>query len=118
MLIATTSSESFMPAACWKAPLIPSARYNLGFTVFPEVPTRRPLSSQPLSTIGLEQEITPPNAAARASITGIFLSSLIPRPIETSISLAVISTSLTSGSTYLINLLYYLNEYIEFFVLL
>src|SRR3989337_1134898 len=67
VLIAISVSQSGTPSICSGAPLMPSARYSLGFTALPDLPTRRDVGSQPLSTIGREADTAPPSAAANVS---------------------------------------------------
>ncbi|KAJ6257041.1 hypothetical protein Dda_7925 [Drechslerella dactyloides] len=59
--------ESFIPARCWMAPLIPTHRYNSGATTLPVCPTCSELSAKPLSTAAL----LAPTAAPIAFASGI-----------------------------------------------
>ena len=62
---------------------MPSARYNFGATVCPELPIWRSIGNQPSSQIGREAAISAPIALATASACGIFSCALMPRPIAT-----------------------------------
>src|SRR6266481_4158213 len=84
--------EPFIPTTCWIAPLIPRARYNLGATVWPELPIWRSMGSQPSSQMGRDAAISPPSAFASASACGIFSGALMPRPMATMSGACVKST--------------------------
>src|SRR6266478_4623683 len=75
------------------APLIPSAKYNFGATVCPELPIWRSIGSQPSSQIGLEAAISAPIAFATASACEIFSGALMPRPTATISGACVKSTA-------------------------
>ncbi|OPZ59762.1 MAG: hypothetical protein BWY88_00667 [Synergistetes bacterium ADurb.Bin520] len=62
-LTATMVPQSLIPIVCWMAPEIPKARQSRPVKVFPDEPTMRSRSSQPLSTAALE----PPTGAPRSS---------------------------------------------------
>src|SRR6266571_2752676 len=62
---------------------MPSAKYNFGATVCPELPIWRSMGSQPSSQIGRDAAISPPSALASASACGIFSGALMPRPMAT-----------------------------------
>lgn len=49
LLIATMTLESFIPATCYMAPEIPTAKYNSGATTFPVYPTYISLETNPAS---------------------------------------------------------------------
>src|SRR5271154_959746 len=91
--MATMVRAPFMPTTCWMAPLMPRAKYNLGATVWPELPIWRSMGSQPSSQMGREAAISPPIALASASAWGIFSGALMPRPTLTMMGACVKSTA-------------------------
>src|SRR6266852_5538255 len=93
LLMATMVRAPFIPTTCWIAPLMPSARYSFGATVWPELPICRSIGSQPSSQIGRDAAISPPSAFASASACGIFSGALMPRPIATISGACVKSTA-------------------------
>ena len=83
LLITIIFFDAFIPTTCWIAPEIPNAKYNLGETFWPELPTWWYGSNQPASTIGLDEANSPPIAVARFFAVGRFSSFPIPLPTDT-----------------------------------
>mgnify|MGYP003298052941 CR=1 FL=1 len=67
MVTATAMSGPFQTPVV--KPLMPSARYNLSATVWPEDPICRSIGSQPESQMGREAASSAPRAWASASTT-------------------------------------------------
>src|ERR1700685_3763775 len=65
------------------APEIRTARYILGATVCPELPTWRSIGSQPESQIGRDAASSAPSTSASFCTTGLLAASLIPRAPQT-----------------------------------
>src|SRR5512141_999902 len=74
---------SFIPARCWIAPLIPSAMYSSGATIFPVCPTCQSFGAHPASTAARDAPIAAFSRSASSSTSRKFSCALIPRPAET-----------------------------------
>lgn len=92
--MATIHLESFIPARCCTAPLMPIAMYRSGATTLPVCPTCIQFGQQPASTAAREAPTAAsPNASASLYITLKFYLLFTPRPPETTMR-AVVSSGL------------------------
>lgn len=83
LFTATIVRESFIPATCWIAPLIPSATYSSGATTFPVCPTCCSLGASPASTTARDAPTAPPRWSARSRARASPRGLCIPRPAAT-----------------------------------
>src|SRR5579862_588366 len=103
LLIATITPEPCIPTLCWIAPLIPTATYSFGDTVFPVCPTCVGYGYHPASTTARVAATAPPSASASASTSAKLSGEPSPRPPATITSASSIdgpaSLSSTAAST-------------------
>ena len=92
------NSASRMPSRCSGAPEMPNDRYAFGLTFSPDLPTCRDFGSQPASITGRDADSGTPRASANSCTVSRSSFEPMPRPTETSIGAAVMSTSPLSGS--------------------
>src|SRR6201996_3042710 len=81
--------EVCMPARCWIAPEIPTARYSWGETVLPVCPTWKECGYQPASVTARDAPTAAPRASASFSTILKPSSDPVPRPPETTICASV-----------------------------
>src|SRR6185312_3540486 len=85
LLITMMVLDVCMPARCWIAPEMPTARYNCGDTVLPVWPTWNWCGYQPASVTAREAPTAAPRASASFSMILKPSSEPVPRPPETTI---------------------------------
>src|ERR1022692_540706 len=83
--------EVCIPARCWMAPEMPTARYSCGETILPVWPTWNWCGYQPASVAALDAPTAAPSASASFSIRAKFSALPTPRPPETTIEASVSS---------------------------
>mmetsp|Transcript_15451 Transcript_15451/g.1387 ORF Transcript_15451/g.1387 Transcript_15451/m.1387 type:complete len:127 (+) Transcript_15451:103-483(+) len=98
--MATITLESFIPATCYIAPEIPTAKYNYGATTLPVYPTYKSFDTYPASTAALEAPIAVlPKVSANNSNIAKFSPFFNPLPPETTI-LAAVNSGLSLYTNY------------------
>src|SRR5690349_995919 len=83
MLMAAMTLESDIPARCWLAPRIATARYKPGATFLPVCPTCHEGGHQPESQAAREAAVIPPSIAANCCKSVKASGPPRPRPPET-----------------------------------
>src|SRR6185312_2437440 len=100
LLITMMVLDVCMPARCWIAPEMPTARYNCGDTVLPVWPTWNWCGYQPSSVAARDAPTAAPSRSARPSIRAKFSALPTPRPPDTTMDASVSSgRSLRSWAT-------------------
>src|SRR4051812_476930 len=87
-----------MPARCWIAPEMPTARYSCGDTVLPVCPTWNWCGYQPASVAARDAPTAPPSVSASCSMSAKFSLPPTPRPPDTTICASVSSGRLDFSS--------------------
>src|SRR4051812_44350177 len=82
-LTATIAADVRIPTLCWIAPLMPSARYSSGFTIFPVWPICWLYGIQPESTAARDAPTAPPSTAAISRTSVNPSGPPTPRPPDT-----------------------------------